>query len=60
MIFSPGGTSTSELDISSVRTMQCMLDIFFKTDLLIKVQWADQVALLSLGSGLEMTNSVLD
>lgn len=37
-----------------------MLDIFFKTDLLIKVQWADQVALLSLGSGLEMTNSVLD
>lgn len=28
-------------------------------DLLIKVQWADQVALLSLGSGLEMTNSVV-
>lgn len=25
-------------------------------DLLIKVQGADQVALLSLGSGLEMTN----
>jgi len=30
-------------------------------DFLIQVQWADQVALLSLGSGLEMTNSeVLD
>lgn len=28
-------------------------------DLLIHVQWADQVALLSLGSGLEMTNSVV-
>lgn len=37
-----------------------MLDIFFKTVIfLIKVQWAYQVALLSLGSGLEMTSSAV-
>lgn len=36
------------------------MDILFQScDLLIKVQWADQVALLSMGSGLEMTNSVV-